>query len=54
MLKMKAPRGNKSGASYDGKFYPVEKGFVTVPDEAVEALQNHGFAPEDADEEKGK
>lgn len=57
-VKMKAPEDNKSGAGFDGEFYPIdEEGCVTVPDEAIEPLQGFGFtvaaideAPE-ADEE---
>lgn len=44
MVKMKAPETNKSGAGFGGEFFPIdEKGCVTVPAEAVAALQGHGF-----------
>jgi len=47
MAKMKAPADNKSGAGFNGEFYPVDKkGIIDVPDEAVPDLLNHGFVPD--------
>lgn len=41
-VKLKAPEGCGS-ASVAGAQYEVKKGFVSVPDEAVLALLDHGF-----------
>jgi hypothetical protein len=49
MAKLKAPE-NSTGCSFDGVEYDVdEKGFVEVPDEAVESLLSHGYAPAPAE-----
>lgn len=49
MAKLKAPE-NSTGCSFDGVEYDVdEKGFVEVPDEAVESLLSHGFTPAPAE-----
>lgn len=49
MAKLKAPE-NSTGCSFDGVEYDVdEKGFVEVPDEAVESLLSHGYSPAPAE-----
>jgi len=51
MAKMKAPADNKSGAGFNGEFYPVDKkGIIDVPVEAVGELQNFGFTLDPSDE----
>ncbi|MEX3628430.1 MAG: hypothetical protein VB138_02020 [Burkholderia sp.] len=42
MAKLKAPKGC-TGCSFNGEQYPVKKGYVVVPDEAVAELQAHSF-----------
>ena len=42
MVKMKAPKG-ATFVGFEGVEYPIKKGVVEVPDEAVEALSRHGF-----------
>lgn len=39
---MNAPKG-ATGCSFDGKEYKVEKGQVTIPEEAVTSLMDHGY-----------
>lgn len=41
-MKLKAPQG-VGAASFGGVCYPVVKGFVTVPDEAVATFLELGF-----------
>lgn len=41
-VKLRAPKG-ASSASFGGEEFKVEKGWVTVPTEAVAALVEHGF-----------
>jgi hypothetical protein len=49
MAKLKAPNGC-TGCSFNGEQYPVKRGYVVVPDEAVAELIPHGFITE-VDEE---
>lgn len=56
--KMKAPEGG-TGCSFDGIEYEVDsKGCVTVPEEAVPVLSDHGFTlyvePADGGKKGGK
>jgi hypothetical protein len=45
-VKLKAPKGC-TGLSFDGAEYvPDKRGFVTVPEEAVPALIEHGCTGE--------
>lgn len=42
MIKLQAP-DNATSASYGGEVYEVKNGFVNVPEEAAQALADHGF-----------
>lgn len=54
MQKMNAPP-NVVGCSFAGVEYRTKKGAVNVPEEAIQALLEHGFAiggePDQADEQ---
>ena len=45
MAKLKAPEGS-GGMTHDGILYEVKKGFITIADEAIDAIMaaiSHGF-----------
>ena len=50
MAKLKLPANNKAGVGFGGEFYPSEKGYVTVPDEAATELIGFGLIAEDDEE----
>jgi hypothetical protein len=45
-MRLKAPKGLKSVATWWGQFYADPQGFMEVPDmDAVELLIGYGFTP---------
>lgn len=53
MVKLKGDP--KAGSvSFGGKEYPVKKGIVEVPEEAVAALAAHGFSRIDGEQDNGE
>lgn len=53
-MRLKAPKGI-GAVSFNGQSYPVEKGFVTVPDEAQVFLEpGYGFEQAPAEPEPDK
>lgn len=53
MAKLKG-RKDAVSVSFDGKEYPVKKGIVEVPEQAVAALAAHGFARIDDEPAEGE
>ena len=53
LIKMKAPEGAEGAVGHRGQNYPIQGGYVTVPEDAAAILRDsHGFVVEgDADAE---